>query len=74
MATAPLADALKAAGVQSKAAIFANNVSAVLSTTMKEANEVQQLPDGRWELTETGIGKIEHIRATPKFRRGIGLW
>jgi hypothetical protein len=73
MTTPELADALKAAGVESKAANFANNVSAVLSTTMKEAKEVQQLPDGRWELTATGIEKIEHIRTTPKFRRGCGL-
>lgn len=74
MFTAAIADALKAAGVRTRAANFVNNVSAVLSTTMKEHNEVQLLPDGRWELTETGIEKIEHIRTTPKFRRGIGMW
>src|ERR1019366_10259401 len=45
MATAEIADALLAAGVPTRAANFANNVSAVLSTTMKEKhNEVQQLP------------------------------
>jgi hypothetical protein len=67
--TAEIADALKAAGVQTKAANFANNVSAVLTTTMKEQphDEVHQLPDGKWELTENGRRAIEHIRTTPKF-------
>ena len=70
--TAEIADALIAAGVQTKAANFANNVSAVLSTTMKEQHkEVQQLEDGRWELTKDGRSAIEHIRTTPKFQRGI---
>lgn len=74
MFSAPIADALKAAGVRTRAANFVNNVSAVLSTTMKEHNEVQLLPDGRWELTENGIEAIKHIRNTPKFRRAIGMW
>ncbi|HEX7285882.1 MAG TPA: hypothetical protein VF532_06845 [Candidatus Angelobacter sp.] len=74
MFSASIADALKAAGVRTRAANFVNNVSAVLSTTMKEHNEVQFLPDGRWELTESGINKIEHIRTTPKFRRATGTW
>lgn len=68
MTTAEIADALLAAGVQTRAANFANNVSAVLSTTMREDhNEVQQLPDGKWELTEKGKEAIEYIRTTPKF-------
>jgi hypothetical protein len=68
--TAEIAEALSAAGVQSKAANFANNVSAVLSSTMKEQphNEVRQLQDGKWELTENGKSAIEHIRTTPKFQ------
>jgi hypothetical protein len=67
--TAEVAEALIAAGVQTKAANFTNNVSAVLSTTMKEQHsEVQQLPDSKWELTENGRSAIEHIRTTPKFR------
>jgi len=67
--TAEIAEALIAAGVQTKAANFVNNVSAVLSTTMKEAHsEVQQLADGKWQLTENGRSAIEHIRTTPKFR------
>jgi hypothetical protein len=67
--TAEIAEALIAAGVQTKAANFVNNVSAVLSTTMKEAHaEVQQLPDSRWQLTENGRSAIEHIRSSPKFR------
>lgn len=74
MLTASLADALKAAGVQTRAANFVNNVSAVLSATMKEASEVQQSSDGHWELTKTGVEKIEYIRTTPKFRRGTGVW
>lgn len=72
MFSAAIADALKAAGVRTRAANFVNNVSAVLSTTMKEHNEVQLLTDGRWELTQNGIEAIEHIRTTPRFRRGCG--
>jgi hypothetical protein len=69
MTTAEIAESLIAAGIQTRAANFANNVSAVLSTTMKEEHsEVQQLPDGKWELTENGKSAIEHIRTTPKFR------
>lgn len=72
MATAEIADALISAGVQTRAANFANNVSAVLSTTMKEQHgEVQQLPDGKWELTDKGHEAIEYIRTTPKFRGAL---
>jgi len=73
MATAEIAEALLAAGVKTKAANFANNVSAVLSTTMKEQPhvEVTQLPDGKWTLTESGRRAIEHIRSTAKFRAGM---
>ena len=67
--TAEIAEALIAAGVQTRAANFANNVSAVLSSTMKEGHdEVQQLPDGKWQLTENGRSAIEHIRTTPRFQ------
>jgi hypothetical protein len=67
--TAEIAEALIAAGVKTKAANFSNNVSAVLSTTLKEEHsEVRQLPDSKWELTENGRSAIEHIRTTPKFR------
>ena len=71
MATADIADALKNAGVRTKAANFVNNVSAVLSTNMrtKGEEEVEQLTDGRWKLTETGRNKIAFIVASPKFRR-----
>jgi hypothetical protein len=72
MNTSEIAEALKADGVQTKAANFANNVSAILSTTMKGHKEVEQLPDGRWQLTETGVSAIEHIRTTSKFRRACG--
>jgi len=69
MNTAEIADALSASGVRTKAANFANNVSAVLSTNMKEQHdEVRQLPGGLWELTENGKRAIEHIRVTSKFR------
>jgi hypothetical protein len=73
MATAEIAEALLAAGIQTKAANFANNVSAVLSTTMKEQPhvEVNQLQDGKWELTESGKRAIEHIRTTTKFRSAL---
>src|SRR5208283_5039521 len=62
MTTAEIAEALKAEGVQTRAANFANNVSAVLSTSMKEQHsDVRQLHDGKWELTESGRSAIEHI-------------
>lgn len=73
MSTSEIAEALKQAGVQSRAANFANNVSAVLTTTMSGHTEVEQLPDGKWQLTENGENAIEHIRTTPKFRRGVLL-
>jgi len=40
MTTADLAEVIKAAGVSTKAANFANNVSAVLSTTRKCSNSL----------------------------------
>lgn len=71
MSTAEIAEALREKGVRTKAANFANNVSAVLTTTMKERHkEVEQLPDGKWQLNVNGKNAIEHIRTTPKFRRG----
>jgi hypothetical protein len=70
MTTAEIAEALKASGVQTRAANFVNNVSAVLTTTMlKGHQEVEQSTDGRWSLTKTGVSAIEYIRTTPKFRR-----
>lgn len=72
MTTPEIADALKAAGIPTQAANFANNVSAVLSTTMKERHhEVDQLPTGAWQLTERGRDAIAHIRTTPKFKRAF---
>lgn len=69
LATPEIAEALKAAGITTRATNFANNVSAVLSSTMKERHkEVEQLPDGRWELNENGKRAIAYIRTTPKFR------
>lgn len=71
MSTAEIAETLVDKGVQTKAANFANNVSAVLSTTMKEKHsEVEQLADGKWQLNENGRNAIIHIRTTTKFRRG----
>lgn len=69
-----IADALIAAGVQTKAANFGNNVSSVLTSTMKNHQEVSQSEDGKWSLTPNGISAIEHIRTTPKFLRGCGAW
>jgi hypothetical protein len=68
--TAEIAETLLAAGIRTRATNFANNVSAVLSTTMlKEPHtEVRQLTDGKWELTEKGKAAIDYIRSTPKFR------
>jgi hypothetical protein len=72
MTTADIAERLKAAGVMTRAANFANNVSAVLSTTMKERHqEVQQSTDGKWSLNENGKQAISHIRTTPKFRAAV---
>lgn len=65
--TAEIAAALMAGGVQTRAANYANNVSAVLTTSMKEHDEARQLPDGTWVLTENGKSAIEHIRTTPRF-------
>jgi hypothetical protein len=71
MSTAELAEALKEAGVQTRAANFANNVSAILSVNVKEKSEVQQLPSGKWQLTDKGRSAIEHIRTTPRFRQRV---
>ena len=68
--TADIADVLKREGVTTRAANFLNNISAVLSTTMKNgAQEVEQTSDGKWELTEKGKAAFGHIRTSPKFRR-----
>ncbi len=71
--TAEIADALSTAGVQTQAANFANNVSAVLSSTMKERPhfEVRQLEDGRWQLTEKGKSAADHIRTLPRFQAAM---
>jgi len=70
MTTAEIAEMLKTKGVRTKATNFVNNVSSVLSTTMKEHAEVQQLTDGKWQLSDTGKSAIDHIRTTPRFQRG----
>jgi len=70
LSTSDIADVLKREGVTTKAANFLNNISAVLSTTMKiGAQEVEQAPDGKWNLTEKGKSAFSHIRTSPKFRR-----
>ena len=66
MATSDIADTLKANGVITRAANFINNVSAVLSTTMKGAGEVEMI-EGRWRLTDKGWSAIHHIKTSPKF-------
>lgn len=72
MTTAEIADALLARGVRTRAVNFANNVSAVLGTTLRDTHkEVEQLPDNKWALTERGKSKIEYIRTHPKFRAAI---
>jgi hypothetical protein len=67
MATSDIADALKACGVVTRAANFTNNVSAVLTTTMKGHGEVEMV-DGKWQLTDRGRRAIDHIQAGPKFK------
>jgi pyridoxal/pyridoxine/pyridoxamine kinase len=72
LTSADIADILKREGVTTKAANFQNNISAVLSTTMKTgAQEVQQTLDGKWELTEKGKNAAFHIRSSTKFRRSV---
>jgi hypothetical protein len=71
MATGEIASALKAGGIRTDAVNFANNVSAVLTSTMKENDEVVQVGDGKWELTDRGKEKIEHIRTTSRYRRAL---
>lgn len=58
-----IAEALLAEGIPTKAANFANNVSAVLSD-MKAPREEADSKDGKWEITERGRGAITHIRST----------
>jgi hypothetical protein len=68
MTTADIAEVLKACGVKTKAANFTNNVSAVLSTSMREKDQEEvEVVDGKWKLTERGRNAIFHIRMTPKF-------
>jgi hypothetical protein len=69
MATADIAEALRDAGVVTKATNFTNNISAVLSSTMKGKDEVTQRTDGLWELTERDRNAISHIRDSAEFRR-----
>jgi hypothetical protein len=70
--TAEIAEALLAGGIQTRAANFANNVSAVLTTTMKEEHkEVEQQPDGKWRLTDKGKEAIEYIRTTGRFQLAL---
>ena len=70
MGTSEIADALRTAGVQTKAANFVNNVSAVLTTMQRVHSEVMQSSEGKWKLTATGVSAIEYIRTTEKFRTG----
>ena len=77
MSASDIAEALKAGGVQSEAANFANNVFAFMTTTMKSKQEVVSLPDGKWKLSPNGESAITHIQATDKFwsfLRTIVVW
>jgi len=75
MSTSEIAEALTAGGIQTEAANFANNVSAVLSTTMKMSRkEVESLSDGKWKLTPIGVSAIHHIQSTEKFERACASW
>jgi hypothetical protein len=72
LSTAEVAEELLNHGVQTKAANFANNASAVLGSMMKGSHkEVQQTSDGKWQLNENGKQAITYIRTTPKFRRAL---
>lgn len=66
--TSEIADSLLAGGIQTKAANFANNVSAVLDAMTKKS-EVHKTTAGVWQLTETGKSACDHIWNNPKNRR-----
>jgi hypothetical protein len=69
--TSEIADALLTAGVRTRAANFANNVSAVLTGMRDMEHEVQQVADSKWELTDKGKSCIAYLRGTPKFRAAL---
>lgn len=70
MTTSDIAENLKASGVRTKAVNFANNVSAVLSQTMRpRGKEEVESFQGKWRLTEIGKNKIAHIMTTQDFLR-----
>lgn len=67
IATAPLSTGqiavyLKEGGIQSNAAKFAGNVSAILSVMSKQKGEVMPVGDG-WVISEIGRQAWAHIRA-----------
>ncbi|MBI2687438.1 MAG: hypothetical protein HYX27_14085 [Acidobacteria bacterium] len=68
LATADIADALVQRGVRTKAANFTNNVSAMLTATMrtKGSEEVESVAS-KWQLTENGRNKLAKIVASPDF-------
>jgi hypothetical protein len=68
MATAEIADVVFKRGVKTKAANFANNVSAMLTTTMRTygSEEVESV-SGKWQLTENGKNKLTKILASVEF-------
>lgn len=63
MSVSDIAEALLADGIPTKAANFANNVSAVLSD-MKSSRGEADTKDGKWEITSNGRSAINHIRAS----------
>ena len=64
MASAEIADALKAGGTQSKGQSFNSNVSAILSNMKSGKEEVTLLESGKWAITEIGKSMLDHIKAT----------
>ena len=68
MATADMAEALKAGGVRSGGANFAANVSAVVSDMVKNRGELE-LIDGKYRITPRGREVWAGIKAGRQFKR-----
>jgi len=62
LTTGEIASALREGGIQSNAAKFAGNVSAILSVMRSQKHEVEGVGDG-WVISESGKQAWAHIRA-----------
>lgn len=71
MSTGQIAAALRAGGIQSTAAKFAGNVSAILSVMGKQKGEVVPAGDGLWAISEIGKQAWAHIRAKREQQQAV---